>query len=117
MIGLTIFLFVQCRFLVFGFVHALSRTEWASLVGIWKTWILGSYLNSVHGFYSVLLKNVAAFCPCLKRLLKANGKRYILIALTKEVSEKPSISLWPVVPLMIIVLIKHNNLRKEKYKM
>jgi hypothetical protein len=32
-------------------------------------------------------KNVAAFCPCLKSLPQAKIKRFILIALTKEVSK------------------------------
>ena len=32
-----------------------------------------------------LVKNVAAFCPCLKSLPEAKVKRFILIALTKEV--------------------------------
>ena len=35
---------------------------------------------------NILVKNVAAFCPCLKHLPKANVKRFILIVLTKEVS-------------------------------
>ena len=35
----------------------------------------------------VLVKNVAAFCPCLKSLPEAKVKRFRLIALTKEVSE------------------------------
>ena len=38
----------------------------------------------------ILVKNVAAFCPCLKSLPEAKVKRFILIALTKEVSKKPS---------------------------
>ena len=35
----------------------------------------------------ILVKNVAAFCPCLKSLPQAKIKRFILIALTKEVSK------------------------------
>ena len=38
-----------------------------------------------------LVKNVDAFWPFLKSLPKAKVKRFILIALTKEVSEMPSI--------------------------
>ena len=38
----------------------------------------------------ILLKSVAAFCPCLKSLPHANVKRFTLIALTKEVSKMPS---------------------------
>ena len=33
----------------------------------------------------ILVKNVLAFCPCTKSLLKAMTKRFRLIALTKEV--------------------------------
>jgi hypothetical protein len=37
------------------------------------------------------MKNVAAFCPCLKNQPEVKTKRLILIALTKEeVSTKPS---------------------------
>ena len=44
----------------------------------------------------ILLKSVAAFCPCLKSLPHANVKRFTLIALTKEVSKTPIIDfiLW-----------------------
>jgi hypothetical protein len=41
-------------------------------------------------FYGILVKNVAVFCPCLKSLLEANIKRFLLIALTVEVSKEPS---------------------------
>ena len=44
-------------------------------------------------FCGILVKNVAAFCPCLKSLPEAKVKRLELIeltALTKEVSKKPS---------------------------
>ena len=60
---------------------------------------------------------MASFCPCLKILPMAKVKRFILIALSMEVSEKPSIdfALW--FTLMKSVLIKHSKLRKEKYKM
>ena len=37
-------------------------------------------------FCGILVKNVAALCPCLKSLPEAKVKRFILIALTKEVS-------------------------------
>ena len=39
-------------------------------------------------FCGILVKNVSAFCPCLKSLPEAKVKRFILIALTKEVSKK-----------------------------
>jgi hypothetical protein len=35
-----------------------------------------------------LMKNMAAFCPCLKSLPGAKVKRFRLITLTKEVSKK-----------------------------
>ena len=59
---------------------------------------------------------MASFCPCLKILPMAKVKRFILIALSMEVSEKPSIdfALW--LTLMKRILIKHSKLRKEKYK-
>ena len=38
--------------------------------------------------YDTLVKNVTAFCPCLKSLSEAKIKRFILIALTKEVLKK-----------------------------
>jgi hypothetical protein len=39
-------------------------------------------------FCGILVKNVAGFCPCLESLLEAKVKRFILIALTKEVFKK-----------------------------
>ena len=39
----------------------------------------------------ILVKNVTVFCPCLKSLPEAKVKRFRLIALTKEVSKKPSL--------------------------
>jgi hypothetical protein len=39
-------------------------------------------------FCGILLKNVAAFCPCLKSLPKAKVKRFMLVALTKDVLKK-----------------------------
>lgn len=38
----------------------------------------------------ILVKGVALFYPCLRGLPEAKVKRFILIALTKEVSKKPS---------------------------
>ena len=35
----------------------------------------------------ILVKNVTAFCPCLKSLPEAKVKRFQLIELTKEASE------------------------------
>ena len=39
-------------------------------------------------FCSILVKNMAAFCPCLNSLHKAKVKSLRLITLTKEVSKK-----------------------------
>ena len=44
-------------------------------------------------FCGILVKNVA-FCPCLKRLSEAKVERFILIALTKEVSKQPAETLF-----------------------
>jgi hypothetical protein len=67
-------------------------------------------------FYGILMKNMAGFCPCLKSLPEAKVKRFILIALTKEVSKEPSrdFVLW--LSLMKSILNKRSKLRKEKYK-
>jgi len=68
-------------------------------------------------FYGILVKNMAALCPCRKSLSEAKVKRFRLIPLTKEVSEIPSkdFVLWS--SLMKSILNKHSKLRKEKYKM
>ena len=63
-----------------------------------------------------MVKNMAAFCPCLKRLPEAKVKRLRLIALTKEVSEMPIIDFVLWLSLMKSVLNKCSKLRKEKYK-
>jgi hypothetical protein len=39
-------------------------------------------------FCGILVKNVATFYPCLKSLPESKVKRFVLIALTKEVSKK-----------------------------
>ena len=41
-------------------------------------------------FCGILMKNVAAFCPCLKSLPESKVKRFILISLTKEDWKKSS---------------------------
>jgi hypothetical protein len=63
-----------------------------------------------------LVKNVAAFCPCLKSLPESKGKRFILIALTNEVSKKPSkdFVLW--LSIMKSILNKCSKLRKKNIK-
>ena len=44
----------------------------------------------------ILMKNVAAFCPCLKSLPENKVKRFRLIALAKEISKQPTLDfvLW-----------------------
>ena len=39
-----------------------------------------------------LVKNVAALCPCLKSLPEAKVKRFLLVALTKDVLRKVHLS-------------------------
>ena len=60
------------------------------------------------------MNNVTAFCPCLKSLPESKVKRFILIALTKEVSKKPSIDFVLWFTLMKSILIKHSKLRKKE---
>jgi hypothetical protein len=64
-----------------------------------------------------LVKNVVALFPILKSLPEAKVKRFILIALTAKVSQKPSrdFVLW--FSLMKSILINHSKLQKEKYKL
>ena len=40
--------------------------------------------------YSILVKKVAAFCPCLKSQSEPEVKRFRSIALKREVSKQPS---------------------------
>lgn len=66
----------------------------------------------------ILVKDMAAFCPCSKSLCEAKVKRFIrLIALTKEVLNPLSLDsvLW--FTLRRSVLIKCSNLRKQRFKM
>ena len=65
-------------------------------------------------FCDILVKSVAAFCPCPKSVLEYKVKRFRLIALTKQVSKNPSrdFVLWYI--LTNSNLIKHSKLRKEK---
>jgi hypothetical protein len=71
-------------------------------------------LNSGDHSYDVLVKNVAAFCPCPKSLSEAKVKRFQLIALTKEVPDKSSIDFTLWFTLLKSVLGQHSKLRKEK---
>ena len=71
-------------------------------------------------FCGILVKNVAAFCLCLKSLPEAKVKRFRLIALTKEVSKQPGInSIVQLLKLTLIqnILMKSHKHRNEKYKM
>jgi hypothetical protein len=56
------------------------------------------------------VKSVAAFCPCPKSLPDAKVKRFILIALIKEVSKNPSIDFVFWFALKKSVLMKHRKL-------
>ena len=56
------------------------------------------------------------FCPGLKGLPGVKIKRFMLIALTKEISKKPSRNFVLWLSLMKRSLNKHSKLRKEKYK-
>jgi hypothetical protein len=67
-------------------------------------------------FCGILVKNVAAFCPCLKSLPEAKVKRFLLIALTKEVSKKPNRDLILCLSLVKSILNKPSKPRKEKYR-
>lgn len=42
-------------------------------------------MSSRECFYDILMKNMAAFCPCLKSLHEPKIKRLRLIAFTKEI--------------------------------
>ena len=44
-----------------------------------------------HSF-DILVKSVAAFCPCLKSLPEAKLKSYGLTALAEDISKQPSIA-------------------------
>jgi hypothetical protein len=68
-------------------------------------------------FCGILVKNVAAFCPCLRVLPEAKVKKLRLIALTKEVSEMPIMDFVLWLSLMKSVLSRYSKLRKEKYKL
>ena len=67
-------------------------------------------------FCGILVKNVAVLCSCLKSIPEAKVERFVIIALIKEVSKKPSreFVLW--LSIMKNILDKHSKLRKEKYK-
>jgi hypothetical protein len=60
---------------------------------------------------------VAPFCPCTKSLLEAKMNSFKLHALTKEVSNQPSLDFILWFTLMRSILIKCNKLRKENSKM
>ena len=64
----------------------------------------------------ILVKNVAALCSCLKSLPEAKEKRFILIALAKEVSKnrKREVVFW--ISSLSSVLNRHSKIRREKYK-
>jgi len=67
-------------------------------------------------FCGILVKIVAAFCPCLKGLPETKVKRLRLIKLTKEASETPIIDFVLWLSLMKSILMRKGKLKKEKYK-
>ena len=71
-------------------------------------------LNSADCFYDVSVKNIAAFCPCLKSLPEVKVKRFIVISLTKKCSKKPSRNFVLWLTLMTSILTTCSKLRKEK---
>jgi hypothetical protein len=65
----------------------------------------------------ILVKIVVTFCPSLKSVLGAKVERFILIALTKEISKEPNGDFVFWLRVVKSILNKHSKLRKEKYKM
>jgi hypothetical protein len=63
------------------------------------------------------VKNVAAFCPCLKSLPEAKVKRFRLIVLKREFFKKPSLDFILWYRLTKNILIKHSKHKNKKYKM
>jgi hypothetical protein len=80
----------------------------------WLNRFLKENFRMWHKDCGILVKNVATFCPCPKSLPEAKVKRLRLIALTKEISKKPSrdFVLW--LSLIKRSLNKHSKLRKGK---
>jgi hypothetical protein len=67
-------------------------------------------------FCGILVKNVAAFCPCLKSLPEVKVKKFILITLTKEISKKPSRNFVFWLSLMKNILKKHESFERKNIK-
>lgn len=65
----------------------------------------------------VLVKNLAAFGLFMGSRPESKVKRFRLVALKEEVSKLPSMNCLLWFTLMKKLLIRHNKLRKEKYKM
>jgi hypothetical protein len=63
-------------------------------------------------FCGIWVRKVAAFCHCPKSLPEAKMKRFILIALKKEVSKQPGIN--SVVLLLKIILMKNILMKRSK---
>jgi hypothetical protein len=60
----------------------------------------------------VLVTNMAAYCPCVKSLHEANGKRFIITELTNMSQIMVlRLSLW--ITLMKSILIEHSLERKN----
>ena len=59
----------------------------------------------------ILVKNVAAFCPCMKSLPETKVKRFGLILLAEKIPQQPIIDsvMW----LLVFKLIKIHNLKEQ----
>ena len=67
----------------------------------------------------ILVKNVAAFCPCSKSLLEAKVKSFILIPQTEEISEQPSIDfiVWLLAVTLMKIIMKRSRMSRVNSKM
>ena len=61
--------------------------------------------------YDILVKKVAAFCPCPRSLPESKVKRFGLILLAEEISTTPSIDseVW----LLVVILLKICNKKEQ----
>jgi hypothetical protein len=127
-IGLTMLLFGEMW--IWGLWKVVECFKWGLMGYPMEDFVAESNLNSANlaqevsveknfsvwpgdYFCVILVKNVAAFCPCPKNLPEAKVKRFTLFALTKEVSEKPPRDsvLW--LSYRKSVLNKHSKLRRK----
>ena len=64
-------------------------------------------VSDLETFFFSVVKMTGFFSPCLKSLPEVNIKKFILIALTKEVSKKHSTEFFFWFSLMNSILIRH----------